>query len=214
MNNPAIALFDFDGVIVDTEPIYDIFWNEMGARYQTDIENFADKIKGTILPAIMETYFSNHTEDIRREVMQAAIEYERTMPLPPMPGSIEFLLLLRSNGIRTGLVTSSDEGKIRRAFRELDIEHAFDTIVTADQITRGKPDPMCYLLAAKDLNVSPDECLVFEDSFNGIKAGVGAGMRVIGLTTTNPAETLVDKVYKVIPDFRDCTFDDYLSWCK
>ncbi len=56
------ALFDFDGVIVDTEPIYDIFWNEAGERYGTGIDNFAAVIKGTTLPYIMEKYFSDRTK--------------------------------------------------------------------------------------------------------------------------------------------------------
>ena len=88
----------------------------------------------------------------------------------------------------------------------------FDTIVTADRITKGKPDPMCYLLAANDLNVSPADCIVFEDSFAGIQAGTDAGMRVIGLSTTNPEETLKNKVYEVIPNFVQITFEDYLRW--
>ena len=81
-----------------------------------------------------------------------------------------------------------------------------------ESITQGKPDPMCYLLAAKDLNVSPEDCIVFEDSFNGIQSGKDAGMRVIGLSTTNPAESLRDKVYEVIPNFEKVTFEDYLRW--
>jgi beta-phosphoglucomutase-like phosphatase (HAD superfamily) len=62
---------------------------------------------------------------------------------------------------------------------------------------------MCYLLAAKDLNVLPENCLVFEDSFNGIASGNAAGMKVIGLSTTNSAESIRNKVVKVIPDFRN-----------
>ena len=114
--------------------------------------------------------------------------------------------------MRLGLVTSSDEAKVRRAFRLLSLDGLFDTLVTADRITRGKPDPMCYLLAASDLQVAPEDCLVFEDSFAGIEAATRAGMRVIGLSTTNPAEALKGKVYKVIPDFRKVTIEDYSGW--
>ena len=60
---------------------------------------------------------------------------------------------------------------------------------------------MCYLLAARDLQVDPGECVVFEDSFSGIQAGTVAGMRVIGLAKTNPEEAIGDKVSAVIPDF-------------
>lgn len=206
------ALFDFDGVIVDTEPIYDLFWNEAAKRYDLGVDDFAAKIKGTTLPSIMDKYFSGHSEEFRQKVLKESTEYESNMPLPPMPGSIEFLRLLKEKGIRIGLVTSSDNAKVERAFQLLHIKNLFDTVVTADRITNGKPDPMCYLLAASDLQVSPSDCLVFEDSFAGIQSGTKAGMRVIGLSTTNPAKSLKDKVFKVIPDFKQVTFEDYMSW--
>lgn len=206
------ALFDFDGVVVDTEPIYDIFWNEAGKRYGLGIDNFAAVIKGTTLPYIMDKYFSDRSEEFRQMVVKESTEYESTMPLPAMPGSMEFLHMLKDKGVQIGLVTSSDDSKIARAFKLHHLENMFDTVVTADRITKGKPDPMCYLLAASDLGVSPADCLVFEDSFAGIQAGTDAGMRVIGLSTTNPAESLKDKVYEVIPNFEKITYEDYLKW--
>jgi HAD superfamily hydrolase (TIGR01509 family) len=148
------------------------------------------------------------------QLTSEAIAYEQTMSLPAMPGSFEFVRLLKANGVRMGLVTSSDLAKVERAIAQYHLEGIFETLVTSDRISRGKPDPMCYLLAASDFQVLPADCLVFEDSYNGIKAGTSAGMRVIGLCTTNPAETLVDKVYRVIPDFRGITFEDFLEWSK
>lgn len=212
MKQLKTALFDFDGVVVDTEPIYDLFWNEAAKRYGLGIENFAEIIKGTTLPYIMEKYFSGYSEEFQKMVIKESTDYERTMPLPPMPGSIEFIRMLKEHGVQIGLVTSSDDSKVRRAFGLLHLEDTFDTVVTADRITRGKPDPMCYLLAADDLNIAPEHCIVFEDSFYGIQAGTEAGMRVIGLSTTNPAESLKDKVYEVIPNFEKVTFEDYLRW--
>ncbi len=206
------ALFDLDGVIIDTEPIYDIFWNEAGIRYETGIPNFAASVKGTTLPHILDTFFSDRSEETRRRLTEESTEYEKTMPLPAMPGSVEFLHMLKEHGVKMGLVTSSDEAKTARVFKLHSLDGLFDTVVTAGRITRGKPAPMCYLLAAKDLNVSPADCLVFEDSFAGIQAGTAAGMRVIGLSTTNPAESLRGKVYEVIPNFQKITFEDYLKW--
>ena len=106
------------------------------------------------------------------------------------------------------MVTSSDDAKLKRAFRLLKLDNLFDTVVSADRITKGKPDPMCYLLAASDLHVSPSDSLVFEDSL----AGTNAGMRVIGLSTTNSEKSLKDKVYQVIPDFQNITFEEYKQW--
>ncbi|MDR2389146.1 MAG: HAD family phosphatase [Tannerellaceae bacterium] len=214
MKQVKTALFDFDGVIVDTEPIYDVFWNEANIRYHMGIDNFADVIKGTTLPDIVEKYFADYPDDEVRKLINESTEYESNMPLPAMPGSIEFLHLLKTNGIPMGLVTSSDMAKIERAISLHKLEGMFNTIVTSDRITRGKPDPMCYLLAASDLGLSPADCLVFEDSFNGIRAAKAANMRVIGLSTTNSAETLKDMVHRVIPDFRHITIQQYLEWAN
>lgn len=214
MKQMKTALFDFDGVIVDTEPIYDIFWNEASIRYHIGIDNFAYVIKGTTLPDIIEKYFSDRPEEEIRKLINESIAYEAVMPLPTMPGTVEFLHLLKTNGVKMGLVTSSDKAKIDRAFALYDLESLFDSIVTSDRITKGKPDPMCYLLAAADMKVSPADCIVFEDSFNGIRAASSAGMRVIGLSTTNPAEALEGKVFQIIPNFCHITFEQYLEWAK
>jgi len=214
MADLAVALFDFDGVIVDTEPIYDVFWNEASVRFNLGIDDFAYKIKGSTLATILTTYFKDYPEEIVQQVKEESIAYESAMDLPAMPGSIEFLNMLYSNGVRMAIVTSSDESKIKRAFQMLNIGHLFETVVCADRITKGKPDPMCYLLAAADLGVSPEDCVVFEDSFYGIQSGTNAGMRVVGLSTTNPVETLIDKVHTVVPNFQNSTFDDYLNWSE
>lgn len=212
MKQLKTALFDFDGVVADTERIYDVFWDEMGIKYTQPYEHFASEIKGTTLPHIMNKYFSDYPENIREQIVRESNEFERNMPIPPLAGAIEFLNELKKHGVKLGLVTSSDKTKMDRALRLLELEQTFDTLVTANRITNGKPDPMCYLLAASDLDVSPVDCLVFEDSFAGIQSGTNAGMRVIGLSTTNPVEAIQDKVYQVIPTFEGLTFEDYLRW--
>ncbi|MDO4756756.1 MAG: HAD family phosphatase [Parabacteroides sp.] len=206
------AFFDFDGVIVDTEPIYDLYWNKAGERYNTGIPNFAAHIKGTTLPSIIQKFFSDRSDEERAKIAREATEFELQMPFPTIPGALEFIQLLKNNHVKIGLVTSSDKAKLDRAFRLLHLEDMFDTVVTADRITTGKPDPMCYLLAAKDLNENPSDCLVFEDSFAGIQSGNSAGMRVIGLCTTNPESSIKDQVYQVIPNFENITLEDYKQW--
>lgn len=215
MANKSIkaALFDFDGVLVDTEKLYDVFWNEMGERHHAGIPNFAACIKGNTIHGIIEKYFSDRSEEEKKQILDESNHYDRTMPMPVLPGSFEFVRMLKEQGVQVGLVTSSDNAKLAHAFQELPIMNGlFDTVVSADRITQGKPNPMCYLLAAKDLNRKPEDCLVFEDSFAGVQAGNDADMRVIALSTTNPIEKLQNKAYRVIPNLEHCTFDDYLDW--
>ncbi|MDR2496106.1 MAG: HAD family phosphatase [Tannerellaceae bacterium] len=208
------ALFDMDGVIVDTEPIYDLFWEQAGERYHAGVDNFASVIKGVTMPNIIAKYFSKcSTEEIERLISEVE-HYEAIMPLPPVAGAMAFLRLLHEQGVRMGLVTSSGRDKVDRAIALYKLEGVFGTIVAADRIAEGKPNPLCYLLAARDLDVAPADCIVFEDSFNGIRAGNAAGMRVVGLSTTNPAEAIADMVYDVIPDFEEITTERYAEWCK
>ena len=74
-----IALFDFDGVIVDTEPLYDLYWNEAGERYHTGIPHFASHIKGTTMPYILEKYFSDRSEDFRQQIVRESEAFEQQM---------------------------------------------------------------------------------------------------------------------------------------
>jgi len=201
MINSTAFLFDLDGVIIDTEPQYDIFWKKTAEKYRLGIENFEKIIKGTILPHILSRYFSRFPEKTHREIIAAIQAFELKMDIIPIPGVLTFLENAKEAGIPMGLVTSSDDRKIEYVFNRLPIRQYFDAIVSADRITQGKPDPMCYLSAARDLNIPPENCYVFEDSFNGIQSGNSAGMKVIGLSTTNPTDSIAKDCIKVIPDF-------------
>lgn len=210
MKNDRAFLFDLDGVIIDTEPQYDVFWKKTAEKYHLGIENFERVIKGTILPNIMATYFSHLPEKTQQEIVTENQAFELQMEMIPIPGALTFLDEVRRLGIKTGLVTSSDNEKIKAVFRVLPIEACFDTIVSANRIPYGKPNPMCYLLAAEDLKIQPENGIVFEDSFHGIAAGNAAGMKVVGLSTTNSAESIRPNVWKVIPDFSGYSVQSFI----
>jgi HAD superfamily hydrolase (TIGR01509 family) len=208
MKRHIAALFDLDGVIIDTEPQYDIFWRRMGQKYGLGIENFEQLIKGTTLTDIIALYFSHLSPETQQEIVAANKTFDLQMDILPVPGALEFLASLKAAGIKLALVTSSDDKKLDYVFRILPVRTCFDVLVSAGRVTEGKPNPACYLLAAHDLDIHPENCYVFEDSFNGIAAGNAAGMKVIGLSTTNPAESIRDKTLKTIPDFRGFTLKD------
>ena len=201
------ALFDLDGVVIDTEPQYGIIWRTIGKKYCPDIEGLENLIKGTVMPDILSTYFSHLPEEEISQLVEMHDEFERNMTYPEIPGAIAFIRLLKEAGIPTGLVTSSGDEKVIAVSKQYHLDELFDTIVTAQRITEGKPNPMCYLLAAEDLGANPSDCFVFEDSFAGIQAGMAAGMKVIGLSTTNPKEAIQDKVLHVISDFQKFTLE-------
>ena len=204
---PIVALFDFDGVVVDTEPQYTLFWDEKGKKYHPEIPNFGHHIKGQTLIQIYNQFF-REPEGLQDEITRQLLDYELTMHFEYIDGVVDFMKELREKGVKLAIVTSSNDAKMANAYREHpELKTMVDCIVTADRVTHSKPHPECFLLGAEMLGVEKDDCIVFEDSFHGIEAGNRAGMKVIGLATTNSAEAIADKCTLVIPDFTDFTFE-------
>ena len=201
------VLFDFDGVVVDTEPQYTLFWDEKGKKYHPEIPNFGHHIKGQTLIQIYKQFF-REPESLQDEITRQLLDYELTMHFEYIDGVVDFMKELREKGVKLAIVTSSNDAKMANAYREHpELKTMVDCIVTADRVTHSKPHPECFLLGAEMLGVEKDNCIVFEDSFHGIEAGNRAGMKVIGLATTNSAEAIADKCALVIPDFTDFTFE-------
>ena len=214
MQKQAGIIFDLDGVIIDTEPIYDVFWSDAAIRYHVGIEHFERVIKGTTMPNIMERYFSGHTQQEREQLIKECAEFELKMPINPVSAAISFLALLKEMDYKVALATSSELHKLEYVFSVQPIRHFFDVIVTSERVKHGKPNPDCYLLAAAELGKEASECLVFEDSLNGIKAANAAGARVIGVTTSLSPDLLHDSTIDTIPDFRGVGIDDINRWSK
>lgn len=207
------ALFDLDGVIIDSEGLYSQFWAEIGRYYGVPSPTFAADIKGSTLVNILATYFPD--EATSAEVRRRIDDYERTMQYRLFPGVIEFLTALRSEGIKTAIVTSSDDKKMGHLFAQHpELRTAVDTIIDASMVTRSKPDPQGYLLAAEKLCAAPADCFVFEDSLQGLEAGRRAGATVIGLATTNPASIIQPLCDYLLPSFEGFTPTLMLSLSK
>ena len=115
---------------------------------------------------------------------------------------------LRSHGVKTAVVTSSNLPKMQAVYRyQPRFQALFDAILTSEDFERSKPDPDCYLKAAQRLGAATGECIVFEDSFNGLRSGRAARMAVVGLATTNPAASIRDLSDIQISDYQGITFD-------
>lgn len=194
------ALFDLDGVLVDTETLYTRIWDDIVRIYPTGIDNFAYKIKGNTLEKILSTYFPD--PDTSRDIVRILREREDAMEYELFDGVAEFLAELNECGIPAAIVTSSGDAKMQRLFASLTgFRECFAAVITDSDVTHSKPHPEGYLLAATRLGADPHDCIVFEDSYAGIEAGKAAGAKVVGLATTNPRETLIDKADHVIDSF-------------
>ena len=180
------ALFDLDGVLIDSETLYTQFWKRVGERHHLPSPTFAYDIKGTTLNDILTTHFPD--PKVRADVDRLLHDFENEIVYPVFPGALEFVDALRAAGLKTVIVTSSYSKKMGFLFRQHpDFPTHFDAIVTACDVTHSKPHPEPYLVGASKAGVKPSECLVFEDSYQGLESGRRAGCKVIGISTTNPA---------------------------
>lgn len=190
VSNPQFAaLFDLDGVLIDSEGIYTQFWAEIDRRFPTGVENFALVIKGNTLARILDTYFPD--EVVRKAIYAELARHEREMVYRLFPGAERFLRELQSAGIPIAIVTSSNRIKMNHLFAELpSLAEVVDVVLTDEDVSRSKPDPEGYRKAAARFGVASERSVVFEDSLAGIEAGRRAGGRVVAIATTNPRDVL------------------------
>lgn len=194
-----IVLFDLDGVIMDTETQYGIFWNRTGKEL-LGLDDFGKRIKGQTLNHII-SHFDGVSKS-KDEIIRELYEYERNMSYDYIPGADEFMKNLHARGIPMAIVTSSNDAKmvnVRRAHPEL--WELTEAVLTSEHFSKSKPDPECFIKGMEILGGRPEDTYVFEDSIHGINAGRAAGAKVIGLATTNTREAIVHLCDQVIDDF-------------
>ena len=202
-----IVLFDFDGVIADTETQYTEFWNRIGREYLGQ-EEFGHTIKGQTLVQIFGKYFEGMDRE-QEEIVPQLNEFEANMSYDYIPGVYRFMQELKAEGIRSAIVTSSNDVKMSNAYKaHPELLELVDKVLTSEHFSKSKPDPECFLKGMEFLGGTPEETVVFEDSFHGIAAGRAAGAKVIGLSTTNKREAIAPLCDMVIDDFYGLTVQD------
>lgn len=207
------ALFDFDGVVVDTETQYSRFWHKIGQDY-LDMDDLELRVKGQTLVYIYEHFFQGRADDTRA-ITAALDRFELDMDYDYVPGVVDFVADLHSHGVMTAVVTSSNARKMEAVYvARPEIRTMFRHILTSEDFSRSKPDPECFLLGMKICGTAPCDSFVFEDSFNGLRAGMASGATVVGLATTNSREAIAPYCNKVLDDFRGFTFGHMLEVCR
>ena len=183
------ALFDLDGVVFDTEPQYTVFWGSQFRRYYPEHPGMEQLIKGMTLVEIYEKYFPEKEQ--QDKITLELNEFEKNMKFIYVEGFERFVDDIRRNGVRTAVVTSSNKEKMQNVYsKHEEFKSLFDAILTAEDFAESKPSPDCYQKAAVRLGFTKEQCVVFEDSFNGLKSGRAADMFVVGLSTTNDADAI------------------------
>ena len=200
--NIKAALFDLDGVVFDTEPQYTVFWGSQCREFHPEHPGLEHEIKGQTLVQIYDAWFSGELTEKQSLITERLNRFEQQMDYQYVAGFEEFVWKLRQQGIKTAVVTSSNKPKMQAVYASRpEFRSMFDAILTSEDLERSKPDPDCYLKAAERFGVEPKDCVVFEDSFNGLKSGRAAGMYVVGLSTTNPAEAIRPYCDEVIANY-------------
>lgn len=196
------ALFDLDGVVFNTEPQYSVFWGAQCREFHPELPGLENKIKGQTLVQIYDAWFSGPLEGQQAVITARLDDFERQMSYDYIEGFEDYIRSLRQQGVKTAVVTSSNQPKMEAVYaKRPEFKTLFDAILTSEDFERSKPDPDCYLKAAQRFGIDAKDCVVFEDSFNGLKSGRAAGMYVVGLATTNTAGDIKSLCDKVIDNF-------------
>ena len=207
----SAALFDFDGVVMDTESQYSVFWNAQGAKY-LNITDFGMLMKGMTISEVFSKFFSGRTT-VHRQITNDLNAFDQNLEFEYVTGFKDFVNDLKNHNVQTALVTSSNLIKMEMVYQQFPLfKRDFDLILTAENFTHSKPNPECYILGMQKLNAKQHDSFVFEDSFNGLESGMKSGAIVVGLTTSNSYDKIVEKAHYIINDFKGMSFDKLKEW--
>lgn len=202
------VIFDMDGVICHTNPYhaeaFRIFFNKRNIA--TSEQDFVDHLYGKANSYI----FRHFLKDKYRELDFEALEEEKegmfrkiyADKIIPLPGFMELLSGIKKHKLKSGVATSAPRANLELIMNHLNLHQSMDSHLASEDISNHKPHPEIYLRTASILNVDPQKCLVFEDSFSGISSAKNAGMPVIGVLSTHSEEELPECIMYV-EDFKD-----------
>lgn len=173
------AIFDMDGLLFDTERVYQQTWREIAGEMGVKLDGgFVKDISGTNgqrMRRVIEQYYHVSDGTAIIEECMGRMREKLSVHVPVKKGVHEILDFFQKKGIRLAVASSSDPGQIESNLETAGIRGYFSAVVSGTQVRRGKPEPDIFLYAAERIGCEPGGCFVFEDSENGIKAGYAAG---------------------------------------
>ena len=209
------VVFDMDGVLIDSHPAHRESWRE-----------FLHSLDKKVSEAELDFILDGHTrEEILRHFLgnlstiemlaygKRKDEYFRIHEhrIEPIQGVFAFLERLKSSGVSCAIATSASEIRTFATIERMGIAQYFAAVVTARDVTIGKPDPLVYQLACERLNLSPQAAIAFEDAPSGVQSARSAGMRCIGISSNGLRQQLLHAgAEQVIPDFLELTLPPFI----
>lgn len=177
------AIFDMDGLLFDTERLFRDSWNNTAERFgQVPKPDFHTAVAGTSgagMREVIRQYYPEVDAHAFQESCFSSMATTLRKGPPEKPGMREILVFFRNHGVKLAVASSSGQAMILSNLQLAGIEKYFDAIVSGDEVTRGKPEPDIFLLAAQRLGCAPEDCYVFEDGLNGVRAGIAAGCATV-----------------------------------
>jgi len=216
MSEIKAVIFDLDGTLLDNNQIHFNAWKKYLKDNGMEIsdEDFKKNISGrTNQDAVAHIYKKDMSEEEASKYYLEKEEIYRKMyekDIAPIAGLRDFLEDLNNHNITMAIATSGIQLNIDFMFEYVPIKKYFKKIINAADITKGKPDPEIFTKTAEKLHIPAENCIVFEDSMAGVKAGKAAGMKVVALTTSHTPEEL-NEADMVIKDYTEINFDRLMS---
>lgn len=214
-NQPRAVLWDLDGTLIDSMPYHSQAWHDTLSPlgYSFTPEQFKPTI-GLRNDEIVRDYLKLDLpyDEIERILLSKEERYRalvRERGLVLLPGTQHWLTTLRATGWHQAIVTSAPRLNVEAILRVTDLGELMDTIICAEDVERGKPDPQPFLLAASRLAVPPEHCIVVEDAPAGIQAAQRAGMRTLGVLSSHQ-QLAADRVVRSLTELPDYAFEELL----
>ena len=179
------VIFDMDGLMFDTERLSTMAWKEIGKTMDFPIsEKFILNLQGRTSSAIHEIFMETYGQDFPYEKarglrLKFMDDYMEEYGVPEKDGLKELLSFLKANGIKAAVATSAGRERAEKTLVMAGVREYFRDMVTGDEVVNSKPNPEIFQTAARKLGLEPSECLVLEDSRQGVMAGKAAGGYII-----------------------------------
>ncbi len=212
------VIWDMDGVIADTAPYHLKAWQQVfqkkGVSFtENDFRHNFGQRNDTIIKNVLGKSVSQGEIDAIAGEKERNFRQSVRQHLTPLPGAVELIKSLKKHGFSIALASSAPIENIRLILGGLDIYDCFQAIVSGREVKEGKPSPQGFLLAAKKLGVTPQNCIVVEDAVAGITAAKKAGMRCLAVTNTHPRTRLMeaDLIVDTLEAVSENIFEELLS---
>ncbi|RAQ44225.1 hydrolase [Arthrospira sp. O9.13F] len=212
-------IFDLDGTLANTDPIHYQTWVDVLKNYHLEInpDFYQANISGRLNPDIVRDILPqlSPAEGQILADQKEAIFREIAGNLKPLPGLTKLLAWIQKQQLQTAIVTNAPRENAAFMLKVLNLVDYFHTVIVSEDVGVGKPDPKPYQVCLQQLNISPQDAIVFEDSTSGIRSAVAAGITTIGVASTHDPQILKNfGATYVIEDFNNPQLWQDLGNCK